>query len=99
MSGTLVDGVSSISKRMYLVCVNCMHFCIVYLQTLQVIDENSEITYNISAEAAGGLVSARDFINVRQWLQLEQDMYLSYGTGCIHADMPVQKKYVRYEAS
>lgn len=64
-------------------------------QALQQIDENTQITYNISAEAAGGLVSARDFINMRQWLKLENGRYISYGVGCTHADMPVQKKYVR----
>lgn len=64
-------------------------------QTLQDIDENTQVTYNIAAEAAGGLVSARDFINVRRWLKLENEMYVSYGVGCTHVDMPVQKKYVR----
>lgn len=69
-------------------------FCNVF-QSLQDIDENTQITYNISAEQAGGLVSARDFINVRRWIRLDNGSYISYGVGCTFVDMPVQKKYVR----
>lgn len=68
------------------------------LQSLQVINDNTEVTYNLTAEAGGGLVSSRDFVNIRQWLQLEPGVFISYGTGCIHPDMPVQKKYVRYDS-
>ena len=65
-------------------------------QTLQVVDDHIEVTYNITAEAAGGLVSARDFINVRSWEALpNMGMFISYGIGCTHYSMPVQKNYVR----
>ena len=64
------------------------------LQPLQTIDDATEITYNIAAEAAGGLVSARDFVSLRHSAQIE-GIYLSVGIGCTHPDMPVQKKYVR----
>ena len=67
---------------------------ILLLQSLQSIDDITEVTYNIAAEAAGGLVSARDFISVRQWTERE-GVYLSIGMGCTHPDMPQQKKYVR----
>ena len=63
-------------------------------QLLQSIDDNTDVTYNIAAEAAGGLISARDFISLRHWTERE-GVYLSIGVGCTHPDMPVQKKYVR----
>lgn len=66
------------------------------LQTVQVIDDCSEITYNIAAEAAGGLVSARDFVTLRRWMPYKDSIYLSCNIGIIHSDMPVTKKYVRY---
>lgn len=65
-------------------------------RSLQSIDDTTEVTYNIAAEAAGGLVSARDFVSIRHWTQKE-GVYLSIGVGCKHPDMPVQKKYVRGE--
>lgn len=65
-------------------------------RSLLSIDETTEVTYNIAAEAAGGLVSARDFISLRHWTERE-GVYISIGTGCTHPDMPVQKKYVRGE--
>ncbi|XP_052253897.1 stAR-related lipid transfer protein 3-like isoform X3 [Dreissena polymorpha] len=65
---------------------------------LQQIDETTQIVYNISAEAAGGLVSSRDFVNVRHWFFIEEkNLFVSFGAGCTHPDMPEQKKYVRGE--
>ena len=65
------------------------------LQPLQTIDDTTEVTYNIAAEAAGGVVSARDFVSLRRAAQRE-GRYLSIATGCTHPDMPAQKKYVRW---
>lgn len=38
---------------------------------VQVIDEHTDISYQISANGARGAVSSRDFINLRQWKRLE----------------------------
>ena len=65
-----------------------------FLQTLQVLDESTEIGYTIANEAAGGIVSARDFVNVRHWIEKDGIYYI-----CLSAvnfeEMPEQKKYVR----
>ncbi|XP_053408877.1 steroidogenic acute regulatory protein-like isoform X1 [Mercenaria mercenaria] len=62
---------------------------------LQVVDDCTEITYNIAAEGAGGLVSARDFVSLRQWMCYNNSMYLSVSISTTHSDMPPTKKYVR----
>jgi len=66
-----------------------------FLQTLIVVDENTEVMYNISAESAGGLVSARDFISIRRWIKISDALYVVVSTSCPCSEMPTQKKYVR----
>ncbi|XP_078334743.1 stAR-related lipid transfer protein 3-like isoform X2 [Crassostrea virginica] len=66
-------------------------------KTLQVVDEKTDISYNIAAEAAGGLVSARDFINLRHWGEREQSFFIAVNSATF-PDMPPQKKYVRGES-
>ncbi|XP_061175306.1 stAR-related lipid transfer protein 3-like isoform X3 [Saccostrea echinata] len=63
-------------------------------RTLQVVDDRTDISYNIAAEAAGGLVSARDFINLRHWGEKDQTLFIAVD-GATFPDMPPQKKYVR----
>lgn len=70
-------------------------FCFMSMQTLLVVDEKTDISYNIAAEAAGGLVSARDFINLRHWGERNQTFFIAVNKATF-PDMPPQKKYVRY---
>lgn len=63
---------------------------------IQTIDEKTDICYHISQEAAGGLVSSRDFINIRQWTQIE-DTYIIASYKCDHPRLPLNSKYVRGE--
>ncbi|KAL5010303.1 hypothetical protein ScPMuIL_012608 [Solemya velum] len=65
-------------------------------RTLETLDDHSEISYNVAAEAAGGLVSSRDFINVRRWGQ-KDGIYLSAGSGVHYPSFKATKKYVRGE--
>ncbi|XP_064595251.1 stAR-related lipid transfer protein 3-like isoform X2 [Liolophura sinensis] len=65
-------------------------------RTLQVLDDYTCITYSISAEAVGGMVSSRDFVNVRHWGKRD-GIYLSAGISTTHPDMPPQKNLVRGE--
>ncbi|XP_021369542.1 stAR-related lipid transfer protein 3-like isoform X3 [Mizuhopecten yessoensis] len=65
-------------------------------RTLETIDDNTEISYSIAAEAAGGLVTSRDFVNVRCW-GVRDGVFLSCASGTTYPDMPPQKKYVRGE--
>lgn len=61
---------------------------------LEVIDDHTDITYQISAPAAAGLVTSREFISLRRWNEW-QDCYLIANIGVDHASIPSSKKYVR----
>ena len=63
---------------------------------IQPIDEHSDITYQVCAEAIGGLVSARDFVNLRRWEQVD-GVYVSAGGSITHLAMPSQLHRVRGE--
>ncbi|XP_059494616.1 stAR-related lipid transfer protein 3 isoform X2 [Stegostoma tigrinum] len=66
------------------------------LKVLQRIDDNTIITYDVSAGAAGGVVSPRDFVNVRR-IERKKEMYISSGMSTTHDSRPPQNKYVRGE--
>ncbi|GCC38755.1 stAR-related lipid transfer protein 3 [Chiloscyllium punctatum] len=65
-------------------------------QVLQRVDDNTVITYDVSAGAAGGVVSPRDFVNVRR-IERKKEMYISSGMSTTHNSRPPQNKYVRGE--
>ncbi|XP_059818701.1 stAR-related lipid transfer protein 3-like [Hypanus sabinus] len=65
-------------------------------QVLQRVDDNTLITYDVSAGAAGGVVSARDFVNVRR-IERKGEMYISAGMSTTHDSRPPLKKYIRGE--
>ncbi|XP_050315935.1 steroidogenic acute regulatory protein-like [Anthonomus grandis grandis] len=63
---------------------------------VQTVDEYTDITYQISEDAAGGLVSSRDFVNLRHWALIE-DTYVMCCVKCDHPKLPPGNKYVRAE--
>ncbi|XP_037544545.1 stAR-related lipid transfer protein 3 [Nematolebias whitei] len=65
-------------------------------QVLQRIDDNTLVSYDVSAGAAGGVVSARDFINVRR-VERKGDCYMSAGMATNHDSKPPCSRYVRGE--
>nr|XP_057905328.1 stAR-related lipid transfer protein 3 [Doryrhamphus excisus] len=65
-------------------------------QILQRVDDNTLVTYDVSAGAAGGVVSARDFVNVRR-VERKRDCYLSAGMATEHDAKPPGGRYVRGE--
>lgn len=65
-------------------------------QILQRVDDNTLVSYDVSAGAAGGVVSPRDFVNIRR-IERRKDRYLSAGIGGTHASRPQLTKYVRGE--
>ncbi|KAF7657758.1 hypothetical protein LDENG_00022250 [Lucifuga dentata] len=65
-------------------------------QILQRIDDNTLVSYDVSAGAAGGVVSARDFVNVRR-VERKRDCYLSAGMATDHDAKPPSGRYVRGE--
>ncbi|XP_021413355.2 stAR-related lipid transfer protein 3 isoform X1 [Oncorhynchus mykiss] len=65
-------------------------------QILQRVDDNTLVSYDISSGAAGGVVSARDFVNVRR-VERKQDCYVSAGMATDHDAKPPHSRYVRGE--
>jgi len=65
-------------------------------KTVQPIDEHTDISYQVCAEAGGGVVSVRDFVNIRHWA-LVDGVYVSAGKSVKHPAMPPQKQKVRGE--
>ncbi|KAF3699906.1 StAR-related lipid transfer protein 3 [Channa argus] len=65
-------------------------------QVLQRVDDNTLISYDVSAGAAGGVVSARDFVNVRR-VERKRDCYLSAGMATDHEAKLPCGRYVRGE--
>uniref|UniRef100_A0AAQ5XDS1 StAR-related lipid transfer protein 3 n=1 Tax=Amphiprion ocellaris TaxID=80972 RepID=A0AAQ5XDS1_AMPOC len=65
-------------------------------QILQRIDDNTLVSYDVSSGAAGGVVSARDFVNVRR-VERKRDCYLSAGMATDHDAKPPCGRYVRSE--
>ncbi|KAL1512666.1 hypothetical protein ABEB36_002223 [Hypothenemus hampei] len=63
---------------------------------VQAIDEHTDITYQISEDGAGGLVSSRDFVNLRHWANIN-DTYVMACVKCDHPRLPPNKKYIRAE--
>ena len=80
---------------------------------IQPIDEFTDISYQVSltslglttfsppgqvcAEAGGGVVSTRDFVNLRHWAVMEGGVLVSAGGSIKHPAMPPQYKKVRGE--
>ncbi|KAM6452266.1 stAR-related lipid transfer protein 3 isoform 1-T2 [Liasis olivaceus] len=65
-------------------------------QILQRIDDNTSVSYDVAAGAAGGVVSPRDFVNVRR-IERRRDRYISSGMATVHSLRPPTSKYVRAE--
>jgi len=63
---------------------------------IQPVNEQTDVSYQVCAEAAGGVVSIRDFVNVRHW-SLVDGVYVSAGGSVLHPAMPPQPKKVRGE--
>uniref|UniRef100_A0A671MVA3 StAR-related lipid transfer protein 3 n=1 Tax=Sinocyclocheilus anshuiensis TaxID=1608454 RepID=A0A671MVA3_9TELE len=65
-------------------------------QILQRVDDNTMVSYDVSAGAAGGVVSPRDFVNVRR-VERRRDRYISAGMATNHSSKPPHSRYVRGE--
>uniref|UniRef100_A0A8D1NLH1 StAR related lipid transfer domain containing 3 n=1 Tax=Sus scrofa TaxID=9823 RepID=A0A8D1NLH1_PIG len=65
-------------------------------QILQRVEDNTLVSYDVSSGAAGGVVSPRDFVNVRR-IERRRDRYLSSGIATTHCAKPPTHRYVRGE--
>ncbi|CAH1102318.1 unnamed protein product [Psylliodes chrysocephalus] len=59
-------------------------------------DECTDITYTISKDSAGGLVSSRDFVNLRHWAK-RANSYIICVCKTEHPSLPNNKKMTRGE--
>lgn len=69
---------------------------LVECKTIQPIDEFTDISYQVCAEAGGGMISTRDFVNIRHW-EVVEGVYVSAGGSVLHQAMPQQHQKVRGE--
>ncbi|KDR22110.1 steroidogenic acute regulatory protein-like isoform X2 [Zootermopsis nevadensis] len=65
-------------------------------RTVQVIDDHTDINYQVAREVGGGIVSSRDFVNLRHW-GMKDGCYVSAGVSVKHPSVPPVKQYVRGE--
>ncbi|XP_078501778.1 stAR-related lipid transfer protein 3 [Lissotriton helveticus] len=65
-------------------------------QVLQRVDDNTMVTYEVASGVAGGVISPRDFVNVRR-IERRKDRYISSGMSVSHEARPPNPKYVRGE--
>lgn len=65
-------------------------------RTLKAINEKVSVSYQVAAEGAGGIVSSRDFVNLR-YCDAHEGSFVCAGTSIQFSDMPVQKSLVRGE--
>lgn len=63
-------------------------------QRVQIIDEQTDIIYQLAAPGAGGLVSSRDFVSLRHWMPLGESFLLATKY-TQHQNVPKNNKYVR----
>jgi len=69
---------------------------VTYSKILQILDNNTDITYQITSDLANGVISSRDFVTLRHWEQRGE----AYSIGVIsitHPTMPVKKDCIRGE--
>jgi len=67
------------------------------VRLVQVVDHRTDVTHQVCAEAGGGLVSVRDFVNLRHWEQRSDGSYVSAVVSVVHPSMPPQQGRVRGE--
>ncbi|XP_026273733.1 steroidogenic acute regulatory protein-like [Frankliniella occidentalis] len=65
-------------------------------ERLEVIDRQTDITYQVSAAGGGGVVGSRDFVVLRHWEMIDGS-YVSANASVPHPKRPPVKKYIRGE--
>ncbi|XP_034243546.1 steroidogenic acute regulatory protein-like [Thrips palmi] len=65
-------------------------------QRLEVLDSQTDITYQVSAAGGGGVVASRDFVVLRHW-EIKDHTYVSAGASIEYPNKPSTKQYIRGE--
>ena len=66
-------------------------------QSVSLRNRQSKLGLQVCAEAGGGVVSTRDFVNLRHWALMDGGVFVSAGGSIKHPAMPPQHKKVRGE--
>lgn len=61
---------------------------------VKIIDEYTDITYQVSANAGGGMISSRDFVTLRHW-GIKEGCYVIGNIGIDCPSIPAREHYVR----
>uniref|UniRef100_T1J4G5 START domain-containing protein n=1 Tax=Strigamia maritima TaxID=126957 RepID=T1J4G5_STRMM len=67
-----------------------------YSKIIHFIDDHTDITYQVVNELGNGVISSRDFVNLRHW-ELRGDTYIIGLSATEHPSMPPVKNCVRGE--
>eukprot|EP00041_Stephanoeca_diplocostata_P001040 m.18633 g.18633 ORF g.18633 m.18633 type:complete len:551 (+) comp11532_c0_seq2:122-1774(+) len=63
-------------------------------EVVETIDRHTDVTYSVAAAQAGGLISPRDFVCVRQWVKRDGNMVIAE-TSIEHPDRPTADGQIR----
>ncbi|MGH0140772.1 UNVERIFIED_CONTAM: hypothetical protein FKN15_026162 [Acipenser sinensis] len=92
----VMDYLLCTSSVFNIVLISYDRFLSVTQAVLQRVDDNTLVSYDVSSGAAGGVVSPRDFVNVRR-VERRRDRYISSGIATNHEAKPLHSRYVRGE--
>lgn len=67
---------------------------VTYSCVVRHIDEHTDIVYNSTGVAGGGMVASRDFVNLRRW-EKRGDVFLSCNVAVEVDEMPPKEEHVR----
>lgn len=65
-------------------------------ERLEIIDNQTDITYQVSAAGGGGVVTSRDFVVLRHW-EYKDNAYVSASASVVYPKKPQSKQYIRGE--
>ncbi|KAJ7371294.1 StAR- lipid transfer protein 3 [Desmophyllum pertusum] len=67
---------------------------VTYSCVVRQIDDLTDIVYNSTGEAGGGMVASRDFVNLRRW-EKRGDVFVSCNVAVECEEMPPKKEHIR----
>lgn len=69
---------------------------IIESKRIQIIDECTDVTYQVSAPGGNGIIASRDFVNLRHW-SMKDNCYVVAGKSIVHPTVPPTGTHTRGE--
>jgi len=66
-----------------------------YCEVVQILNESTDISYQVTKEGAGGVISARDFVTLRHYVTTPDGSHVLAWTSVKHGDKPVMQNIIR----